>query len=509
MLSQQPLDDVARRAPTEAHGNDRLLAGLVLAVLTFWLFAGSAGSVAPAIMRDINGPYADAARRTWTDPLLGNDAMNLAVALTALFSGMFIVVLGGVADRVGRFRVLLIGLVLSVVGSACLILAAGALAAPLMLVGRAVQGLSAACVLPTTLGLVRACWDGAARQRAVSMWSIASFGGSGLASLVGGFTVTYVGWRWIYAVSIVVAVAAALLLRGQGESKVASSTPFHLDVPGIATFAASMLSLMVVTTFGAKIGWASPITLALAAVAIVGLVLTVVIEGRVRQPFLDLRLFRNRMFSGATLANFLLNTSIGMLIVTQQLLQVAGGMKPLDAGLLTLGYAVTVIAFMRVGERLLRRYGAKKPMLWGTGLLVLAGCAFLPTNLLLSQYHLTAILGYTLMGLGLACFGTPATDAALSNLPVEQSGAGAGIYKMASSLGSAIGTATSLALFTAGSSSPPRVIGSVLVPLGRQDNVGLRQGADVALLFNISLLLLSAVVIWVVVPSHDRSTQTS
>lgn len=228
------------------------------------------------------------------------------------------------------------------------------------------------------------------------------------------------------------------------------------------------------------------------------------IEGRVRQPFLDLRLFRNRMFSGATLANFLLNTSIGMLIVTQQLLQVAGGMKPLDAGLLTLGYAVTVIAFMRVGERLLRRYGAKKPMPWGTGLLVLAGCAFLPTNLLLSQYRLTAILGYTLMGLGLACFGTPATDAALSNLPVEESGAGAGIYKMASSLGSAIGTATSLALFTAGSSSPPRVIGSVLVPLGRQDNVGLRQGADVALLFNISLLLLSAVVIWVVVPSHDR-----
>ena len=90
------------------------------------------------------------------------------------------------------------------------------------------------------------------------MWSIASFGGSGLASLVGGFTVTYVGWRWIYAVSIVVAVAAALLLRGQGESKVVSSTPFHLDVPGIATFAASMLSLMVVTTFGATIGWTSP-----------------------------------------------------------------------------------------------------------------------------------------------------------------------------------------------------------------------------------------------------------
>ncbi|WP_313716375.1 hypothetical protein [Arsenicicoccus bolidensis] len=61
---QAPRRHADRTTPAEARGNDRLLAGLVLAVLTFWLFAGSAGSVAPAIMRDINGPYADAARRT-------------------------------------------------------------------------------------------------------------------------------------------------------------------------------------------------------------------------------------------------------------------------------------------------------------------------------------------------------------------------------------------------------------------------------------------------------------
>lgn len=501
---------VATPPSTAARGNDRVLAGLVLAVLTFWLFAGAAGAVAPAILADINGPFTDPATKSWAHPLLAKDTMNLAVALTALFSGMFIVVVGGVADRFGRFRVLTVGLVLDVVGCALLIAAGGAVAGPLVLLGRAVQGLSAACILPTTLGLVRALWpEGPSRQRAVSMWSIASFGGSGLASLVGGLVATYAGWRWIYVLSIVVAVVAWLLLRGQPESANPGTDRFHLDIVGVTCFAVAMLALMVVMTFGAKIGWSNPVTWALLVFGLAMLAATVVVEGRVAHPFLDLRLFRNRMFSGATLANFLLNTAIGMLIVTQQLLQLAGGMKPFDAGLLTLGYAFTVIAFMRVGEVLLRRFGAKKPMLWGTMLLVLAGVCFLPTHLLLGQYTIAAGIGYTVMGLGLACFGTPATDAALSNLPVEQSGAGAGIYKMASSLGSAVGTAVTLALFTAFSKAPIAWISAVLPPMGRTDNLGLRHGADVALLVDIVMLLVSAVIIQVFVPRDDRRPATT
>lgn len=431
--------------------------------------------------------------------------MNLAVSITALFSGMFIVVLGGVADRVGRFRVLDVGLALSVLGCLCLVVAGGGTASPLMLLGRTVQGLSAACVLPTTLGLVRACWDGPARQRAVSMWSIASFGGSGLASLVGGITATTVGWRWVYVASIVVAAAAYVLVRGQGESRVAGTGAFRVDVPGVAAFVVAMLAIMVVITFGAKIGWADPRTWLLLAAGIAMLVVTVAIERRAAQPFLDLHLFGNRMFTGAVIANFLLNTAIGMLIVTQQLLQLAGGLTPLAAGLHTLGYAFTVIFFMRAGEILLRRFGARKPMLWGTLLLILAGILFLPTNLLQAQYQVCAVIGYTFMGLGLACFGTPATDAALSNLPVDQAGAGAGIYKMASSLGSAIGTAMSLAIFVAASAHRVGFIEAVLAPMGRQDNAGLRDGAAVALLANILLLAISAGVILRVVPDDRRT----
>ena len=76
-----------------------------------------------------------------------------------------------------------------------LVFASGSMALPLMLGGRAIQGLSAACIMPSTMALLKAYWDGPGRQRAVSMWSIGSWGGSGLAALFGGFMASNVGWR--------------------------------------------------------------------------------------------------------------------------------------------------------------------------------------------------------------------------------------------------------------------------------------------------------------------------
>lgn len=169
---------------TPSPGTGRLLAGMVLAVLTSWLFAGSAGTVAPVIMDDIN-----AGGTTYVQA----SSMNLAVSITALFSGLFIVMLGGFADRYGRVRVTQIGILLGMVGSLLLILAAGPMALPLLLVGRALQGLAAACIMPTTMALVKTYWDGPERQRAVSWWSIGSWGGSGASALFGGFAVNYIG----------------------------------------------------------------------------------------------------------------------------------------------------------------------------------------------------------------------------------------------------------------------------------------------------------------------------
>ena len=183
---------------TGFRGNDKLLLGIVLAVVTFWLFAGTVGTIAPEIMRSINSET----------ERISAQQMNLAVSVTALFSGLLIVVMGGMAHRFGRVKITYLGLAAGILGSLLVVLAAGAAALPLMLVGRAVQGFSAACIMPATMALVKTYWDGPQRQRAVSMWSIGSWGGSGLAALFGGAMASSVGWRWIFIASIVISVIA-------------------------------------------------------------------------------------------------------------------------------------------------------------------------------------------------------------------------------------------------------------------------------------------------------------
>ena len=114
-------------------------------------------------------------------------AMNIAVSITSLFSGIFIVVMGGLADKVGRLKIIRIGFVFSVLGSLLVGLTpAGAMATPVLIFGRVLQGLSGACIMPASLALLKSYWEGAARQRAISLWSMGSWGGSGFCSLFGG-----------------------------------------------------------------------------------------------------------------------------------------------------------------------------------------------------------------------------------------------------------------------------------------------------------------------------------
>ena len=385
-------------------GNDRVLFGIILGVITFWLFAQTTLNIAPDMGRDLG---------------LGASTMNTAVAITALFSGIFIVVIGGLADRVGRVRIVRIGFYLSIVGSLLVGLApAGRWASSLLLTGRALQGLSGACIMPASLALVKTYWDGAARQRAVSLWSIGSWGGSGVSALFGGVVTQSLGWRYIFFASIVVALLGLMLMRGTPESRAANQATYHFDFAGVITFMVAMVALQIVVTQGNKLGWTNLPVLALTAVALVTGALFFRIETRTSAAFVDFSLFSNSTYTGATLSNFLLNAVTGTMIVSLELVQLGGKMTAKQAGMLTLGYAVAIISFIRVGEKLLQRFGPRKPMVWGCLITGLAILLLSPANLLLKDYRILAIIGYTLYGTGLAFYATPSTDAALSNLPV-------------------------------------------------------------------------------------------
>lgn len=474
-------------------GNDRLLFGIIMGVIAFWLFAQTTLNIAPDMSRD-----------------LGLDAsmMNVAVAITSLFSGIFIVVMGGLADRVGRLKITRIGFYLSIAGSLLVaITPQGQLAVPIMLLGRALQGLSAACIMPASLALVKAFWEGPERQRAISMWSIGSWGGSGLCALFGGLMSQHFGWRSIFWVAIVVSVLGLWMMHGTPESKAETRGEYRFDLLGVLAFMVAMVALQVLVTQGNKLGWISPVGLGLLAATVVFGWLFFRIENKASNAFFDFSLFKNATYTGATISNFLINGTAGTLIVSLQLVQIGGGMNAQQAGFLTLGYAIAIIAFIRVGEKLLQRFGPRKPMIWGCLITGLAILMVSPANLLLSDYKTLASVGYALFGVGLAFYATPSTDAALSNLPAAQTGSGSGIYKMASSLGAAFGVAISAAIFTAlsGGSVSMSWLDGVITFSGRQDNLAVREAAIVALGFNVLMVVIAILSIMLTVPKGAKA----
>ncbi len=147
-------------------GNNKLLIGIVLSVITFWLFAQSLVNVVPILEDSFN-----------TD--IGT--VNIAVSITALFSGMFVVGAGGLADKYGRIKLTNIGIILNILGSLLIIISNIPL---LLIIGRLIQGLSAACIMPATLSIIKSYYIGKDRQRALSYWSIGSWGGSGVCSFL-------------------------------------------------------------------------------------------------------------------------------------------------------------------------------------------------------------------------------------------------------------------------------------------------------------------------------------
>ncbi|HLU37264.1 MAG TPA: MFS transporter [Thermomicrobiales bacterium] len=477
-------------------GNDKVLFGIIFGVLGFWLFAQTTLNISPVMAEDLG---------------VETSVMNIAVSITALFSGIFIVVVGGLADRLGRVRMTMIGFILSIVGSLLVGLApAGALAETILMLGRILQGLSAAFIMPATLALIKAYWDGPARQRAVSLWSMGSWGGSGFAALFGGLMADNVGWRWIFFAGAALSLLGMFMVAGTPESKAPPKAGYKFDLAGVLSFMVFMVALQVFVTQGGNMGWASLPSLALLVISIVFAVLFFRIESGNDNAFVDFGLFRNMTYTGATISNFLLNATAGILIVAMTLVQVGGDMTAQEAGFLTIGYAITIVAFIRVGEKLLQRFGPRRPMLWGSLIVGAAVICLMFTNLTVESYKILSAVGFSLFGLGLAFYATPSTDAALSALPDDQAGSGSGIYKMASSLGASFGVAISATVYTALSEGSPAIewIEGVITYVGRQDNVNVREAAFAAFGVNLLFVVLAIISIMVTIPERKTDGET-
>lgn len=251
---------------------------------------------------------------------------------------------------------------------------------------------------------------------------------------MGGAIATTLGWRWIFIFSMVVALAALLLIRATPESRSPDACRHKLDISGLVSFVLMLVLFNLFISKGHSWGWSSSLSLLVLCGAVIAL-MCFVVTGRRKgdAALIDFALFKNRAYSASVFSNFLLNGCIGTMMIASIWLQQGHHLSPLQTGMMTLGYLVTVLAMIRVGEKLLQRYGARLPMMTGplltaTGI-TLISCTFLSKEV----YIVTVFLSNILFGLGLGCYATPSTDTAVMNAPENKVGVASGIYKMGSS----------------------------------------------------------------------------
>ena len=450
---------------TVSKSSNKMVTGIVFSILTYWLFSQTLYNVVPMVQEDMG---------------ISLGSLNTVISLTALIAGLSIVVMGGLADRLGRKRMMYFGLILNIIGCLGLIFAQNL---TLLIAGRVAQGLSGACLLPATLALIKANFKGPERQRAVTYWNYGAWGGAGLSSFIAGVLASSMGWRSIFVFSILVSLGGAFLVKDIQESKAEQSHSSKFDFAGFVAFIITMLALNIGITRGAEFGWTSITTISLLAIAVVGFFIFFQIVKSKPNGFIDLSVFKNRYFSAAACSNFMLNAVAGALIVANTYVQMARGYSSFQSGLLSIGYMIGVLTMIPVGEKMLQKMGAKKPMVMASILVIIGMVMMMFTFLPDMLYSITVFVGFLIYGIGLGIYSTPSTDTAVDNVPEAKAGEATGIYKMTSTLGGSFGLAITLSVYGA---------------VGSGGSVAL--AANAGLLTNIIFALIALVSVAILIP---------
>jgi EmrB/QacA subfamily drug resistance transporter len=372
---------------------------------------------------------------------LGVSDASLAWIINAylLTFGGFLLLGGRLGDLYGQRNLFICGLTLFTLAS----LACGLASTQWTLVAaRGFQGLGGALVTATALSLIIHLFtDPIERAKAISAYSFVCAGGGSIGVLLGGLLTTTYDWHSIFLVNlplgIIVLGLTCRLLPPAEKTKRGT-----LDVAGAMTITAALVLAVYAIMNGNHDGWGSMETLGLLVLAASLFMLFLVIEVRVKEPLVPLRLFRLRNLSTANLIGILWATSMfAWFFLCALYLQQVLGYSPLEVGLAFLpANLVMAVCSLSLSSRLIIRYGIKPPLVLGLalaagGLLLLARA---PTN---GEYLVNVLPGMLLLGLGAGMAFNPVLVAAMNDVDPSESGLASGIVNTSFMMGGALGLA--------------------------------------------------------------------
>ncbi|MEU5427889.1 MFS transporter [Streptomyces olivoreticuli] len=412
----------ATRAGTRLPTRWLILGVICLAQLTVVLDNTVLNVAVPSLTRELDATTADV---QW-----------MINAYSLVQSGLLLAG-GSAADRYGRKKMLLAGLALFGIGS----LAAGlSTSTGELIAARAGMGVGGALLLTTTLAVVMQVFDAEERLRAIGIWAAVNALGFAAGPLIGGIVLDHFRWGAIFLINIPVVllglVAAWTLVP---ESR--NPEGHRPDLLGALLSTVGMSAVVFAVVSGPEHGWGAGRVLFPALGGAVVLGAFALWESRISHPMLDMGFFRDRRFVGAVVGVVLITFgSAGALFLLSQQLQFVRGYSPLEAGLRTAPFALTVVAlnFTGISARLLRRLRLPLAVAIGVGLLA---AGFAVVAVFASDGYGVLLLGLVLMGTGCALANPAIAEAVMGAIPPEKAGAGAGVDGTMAELGGSLGVA--------------------------------------------------------------------
>jgi len=346
----------------------------------------------------------------------------------AVVLAAFLLLGGTLGDHYGRRRIFVVGAAIFAVGSVWCALAPG----PTQLIAaRAVQGAGGALLVPASLAIVGASFEGRARAKAIGLWGALSGIAMAVGPILGGWLVEDVSWRAAFLITPAMAlVAIPIALRHVPESRDPEAHKLDLIGAALATIALGALVYGLIESSAS--GFADPVVLASLLLGAFALWTFVFLERRENDPMVPPSLFRSRNFDGANLVTLLFYMSLtGSLYFVPFLMMQVHGYSALVTGSVFLPFVAMALLLGRLSGRICARFGTKVPLVASSLAAGVGYALFALTGVEHGSYWTSFFPAMVVQGFGMALIITPLTTVALGSVEGEHSGLASGVNNAA------------------------------------------------------------------------------
>jgi len=346
--------------------------------------------------------------------------------------------LGSIGDRIGRKKILQIGLI-----AFGLFSLGGALSTSTgVLIGmRAMMGLAGAAMMPSTLSILTATFrEPKERAQAIAMWAAVFALGAGIGPLVGGYLLEHFAWEAVFYINLPI-VAIGLIGGYFFIQDSRDEHPRKIDIVGSLLSIAGLFALVYGIIEAGQTSWTADRVLYSFAAAAVLLTAFAISEWRSAEPMLPLRFFKNMSFTGANMALTMISFAMfGIMFFMSQFFQTVQGYTALEAGVRLLPMAGVSFVAAVMSAKVARRVGTKVAV--GTGILIAGGGLFYLYRIAdVDTSYGMIVMGMCIISLGMGLTMSPATNSIMGSLPVDKAGIGSAMNDTTRLLGGALGVA--------------------------------------------------------------------